>query len=84
MRVLGVTKKRTRCILMFEQISLCVIGVFLAAGGLILYNSGLLVRSAETLAVCGALYLLGCVCAAYWASVQVTRRRVLELLQAKE
>jgi ABC-type lipoprotein release transport system permease subunit len=84
LRVLGVTKKRARCMLMFEQIGLCVIGIALAAGGLVLYNSGLFTRSAETLAVCGVLYLLGCVCAAFGASVSVTRRRILELLQVKE
>jgi ABC-type lipoprotein release transport system permease subunit len=84
LRVLGVTKKRARCMLMFEQIGLCVVGIALAAGGLVLYNSGLFSRSAETLAVCGVLYLLGCVCAAFGASVSVTRRRILELLQVKE
>jgi ABC-type lipoprotein release transport system permease subunit len=84
LRVLGVTKKRARCMLMFEQIGLCIIGIALAAGGLVLYNSGLFTRSAETLAVCGVLYLLGCVCAAFGASVSVTRRRILELLQVKE
>ncbi|MCL2634302.1 MAG: hypothetical protein FWD34_07310 [Oscillospiraceae bacterium] len=84
LRVLGVTKKRARCMLMFEQIGLCVVGIALAAGGLVLYNSGLFTRSAETLAVCGVLYLLGCVCATFGASVSVTRRRILELLQVKE
>jgi len=84
MRVLGVTKRRARCMLVFEQVGLCVVGIALAAGGLALYNSGLLARSAETLALCGALYMSGCACAALWASVQVTRRRVLVLLQAKE
>jgi ABC-type antimicrobial peptide transport system permease subunit len=81
LRVLGVTKKRARCMLIFEQIGLCVVGIILAAGGLVLYNSGLFMRSAETLAVCGVLYLLGCICAAFGASVSVTRRRILELLQ---
>jgi len=84
LRILGVTKKRARCILMFEQIVLCVAGTVLAAGGLILYSTGLFARSAETLAICGALYLLGCVCAAFGASISVTRRRVLVLLQVKE
>jgi hypothetical protein len=84
LRVLGVTKKRARCMLMFEQIGLCVVGIALAAGGLVLYNSVLFTRSAETLAVCGVLYLLGCVCAAFGASVSVTRRKIIELLQVKE
>jgi ABC-type lipoprotein release transport system permease subunit len=84
LRVLGVTKKRVRCMLMFEQIGLCVVGIALATGGLVLYNSGLFSRSAETLAVCGVLYLFGCVCAAFGASVSVTRCRILKLLQVKE
>jgi len=84
MRVLGVTKKRTRCMLMFEQVGLCVVGLSLVAGGLALYNSGLFAGSAETLAISGTLYLSGCFCAAFWASVHVTRSRVLELIQVKE
>ena len=84
LRILGVTKKRARCMLMFEQVVLCAVGISLAAGVLVLYNSGLFARSAGTLAVCGALYLSGCVCGAFGASLQVTRRRILELIQVKE
>jgi len=84
LRVLGVTKKRARCMLMFEQVGLCVVGTALAAGALVIYDSGLFTRSADMLAVCGVLYLLGCVCAAFGASVSVTRRRILDLLQVKE
>jgi hypothetical protein len=84
LRVLGVTKKRVRCMLCFEQISLCICGIMLAAGGLVLYNSGVFTKSAETLVICGVLYLLGCICAAFAASVSVTKRRIIELLQVKE
>jgi len=84
LRVLGTTKKRVRCMLLFEQIILCALGLVFAAGGLIIYNSGLFMQSAETFAVCGALYLLGCVCAGLVAAVSVTKRKVLELLQVKE
>jgi hypothetical protein len=84
LRVLGTTKRRTRCILAIEQICLCVFGLILAAAGLVLYNPGLFVRSAEPLAVCGALYLLGCVSAAVFAALTVIRRQALELLQTKE
>ena len=65
LRVLGVTKRRTRCMLVFEQIILCFAGIMLVA-------------------VCCALYFLGCVCGACAAAVQVTRHRILELLQIKE
>jgi len=84
MRILGTTKKRTRCILAFEQILLCVIGLICAAGGLVVYNAGLFAESTPLLAVCGVLYLLGGAAAALAASVSVTSRKVLELLQVRE
>lgn len=84
LRVLGVTKKRVRCMLALEQIALSVIGIAFVAGGLALYNLELMIRSADTLAICGALYLVGCVLGATGASILVTRRRVLDLLQVKE
>lgn len=84
LRILGVTKKRARCMLAFEQIILCMAGIVLVAGGIVLYNSGLFVRGAYTLGVCWSLYLLGCICGASIAAVHVTRNRILELLQVKE
>jgi len=84
MRILGTTKKRTRCILAFEQIILCAVGLACAAGGLAVYNAGLFAESTPLLAVCGVLYLLGGAAAALVASVSVTSRKVLELLQVKE
>lgn len=84
LRILGVTKKRARCMLVSEQIILCIAGIVLVAGGMALYNSGLFARGVQTLAACWALYLLGCICGASIAAVQVTRHRVLELLQVKE
>lgn len=84
LRVLGVTKKRARCMLVFEQIVLCLAGIVLVACGLALYNPGIFARSTQTLAVCYVLYFMGCVCGAFAAAVQVTRHRILELLQVKE
>lgn len=84
MRILGVTKKRARCMLVFEQLALCVAGIILVAAGMLWYNPELFERSAETLGSCFALYFLGSVCGAASASVQVTRHSVLELLQVKE
>lgn len=84
LRILGVTKKRARCMLVFEQIVLCTAGIILVAGGFILYSPGLFARSIETLVLCWMLYLLGCICGASAASVQVTRHRILELLQVRE
>ena len=84
LRVLGVTKKRARCMLILEQAALCLVGVILVAGGLALYSPGVFARSMGTLAVCYALYFLGCVCGAVAAAVQITRHRIMELLQVKE
>lgn len=84
LRVLGVTKKRARCMLVLEQVILCIAGVALVAGILFMFDSGLFVRSIQTLAVCWALYLLACICGAVAAAVQITRHRIMELLQVKE
>lgn len=84
LRVLGVTKKRTRCILVLEQILLCIAGIALVLGGLALYDPERFVRGIETFAACYGLYFLGCVCGAAVAAIQVTRHKVLELLQVKE
>lgn len=84
MRILGVTKKRVRCILVFEQVVLCFAGLFIVTEGLLLYNLELMIRSTSTLVVCGLLYLTGSLCGATGASVLVTRRKALELLQVKE
>lgn len=84
LRVLGVTKKRVRCMLVFRQIFLCAVGTVIAAGGLYLFAPEMSARSAQTLAACFGLYFAGCVFGAAAAAVHVTRRRVLELLQVKE
>ena len=84
LRVLGVTKKRARCMLVFEQILLCMTGILLAGCGLYLYSPALFARSAQTLAICFVLYFLGCFCGAAAASVHMTRGRIMELLQVKE
>ncbi len=84
LRILGVTKKRARCMLVLEQMLLCVAGMLLVAGGLLAFSPGLFMRSLEALAFCWLLYFLGCACGAFAASVQVTRLKVMELLQVKE
>lgn len=84
LRILGVTKRRARCMLTFEHIFLCVIGIIFVVCGLALYSPGLFARSTWTLAFCYVLYFLGCLCGALTAAVHVTRGRLLELLQVKE
>lgn len=84
LRILGVTKKRARCMLVLEQVVLCIAGIMLTAGGLALYNLEMSARGAAALAVCWLLYFLGCLCGASMAAIQVTRHKILELLQVKE
>lgn len=83
LRILGITKKRARCMMALEQLLLCMTGIVLVACGLALYSPGLFARSTETLAFCYALYFLGCLCGSATAAVHVTRGRILELLQVK-
>lgn len=84
LRILGVTKKRSRSMLVLEQLCVCVVGIVLVTAGLALYDPGRFSRGVQTLGICFALYLLVCVCGAFAASVQVTRHKILELLQVKE
>ncbi len=84
LRILGVTKKRARCMLVFEQVILSLAGILLVAGGLVLLSPGLFQENVRTLAFCFGMYFLACVCGASAAAVQVTRHKVLELLQVKE
>ena len=84
LRVLGVTKKRAWFMLVFEQIVLCIAGTALAACGMALYSPGLFERSRGMFVACFVLYLIGCVCGASLAAVQVIKGRTLGLLQVKE
>jgi hypothetical protein len=84
LRVLGVTKKRVRCMLVLGQVFLCFTGVLIVAGGLCLYSPGLFLKSSDTLAACFVPYFIGCVLSVSIAAVQVTRHRILELLQVRE
>lgn len=84
LRILGVTKKRARCILVLEQMILCIAGTVLVAAVLAVFGRGLFIRGIETLVFCWLLYFMGCILGAHAAAVQVTRYRILELLQVKE
>ena len=84
LRILGVTKKRAWCMLALEQIMLCLMGAVLVAAGIALLSPRLFAESLHTLAACLGLYLLGGICGAAAAALQVTGHRVLALLQEKE
>lgn len=83
-RMLGVTKLCVRCMLAAEHMILCVAGLLIAAAGLALYDAALIGRSIDALLLCGGLYLAGYILAVIVASIIITRRKVLELLQVKE
>ena len=70
--------------LALEQIMLCLMGAVLVAAGIALLSPRLFAESLHTLAACLGLYLLGGICGAAAAALQVTGHRVLALLQAKE
>ena len=84
LRVLGVTKKRARCMLVLEQIVLCLAATLFVAAILAAYHPGRFLKGAEMFAFCGGLYVLGSVFGAVTSSVLVTRHKVLELLHSKE
>lgn len=84
LRLLGVTKKRARFMLTLEQMILCMIGITFVTVGLVWYSPRLFARSTQTLVVCYALYVAGCLCGGAATAVLVTGHKVLELLQVKE
>lgn len=84
LRVLGVTKRRCRCMLVLEQMALSLAGVLSVAGWLALFHQGRFLRGAETLGACAGLYFLGSIFGAALASVMVTKHKALELLHSRE
>ena len=84
MRVLGTTKKRTRAMLVLEQILLCIAGVFCAVALLLVINGIVMALYTRTLTAYSALHITACAAGALTCAVIITKRRVLELLQVKE
>ncbi len=84
LRILGVTKKRVRSMLVFEQIVLSIIGTVFVAGVMAIYSPEMFVKSIQTFVPCVGLYFAGCICGAVAAALVVTRGKLLELLQVKE
>ena len=84
MRVLGTTKRRTRTILILEQMMLCIIGLIIAFAILIMVNRANILKLAEPLCTYCLLHLISCTVGTTIAAITVTRRKILELLQVKE
>lgn len=84
MRVLGTTRLRTSMILVIEQLILCIVGIALGVGGLILYNGAVLKEIASKLYLFAGLYFAVSLVSTLICSAIATRRNVLNLLQTKE
>ena len=82
MLVLGVTKPQVCAAMCVEQIALCIAGL-LPGIAAIAYISGFSV-AVSTCLICASLYFAGDLLGSLGASMIVTGRKPLELLQAKE
>jgi hypothetical protein len=84
LRVLGTTKRRTRVMLIFEQLLLCLAGLILAFAVLAVINGSGILGVAGSIGFYCALHFIGCTIGTTIASIVVTKRKILELLQVKE
>jgi len=84
MRSLGTTRRRTCIILALEQALLCLLGIMLTVGGLVIFDVNLFLQSCMMLAICLGLYAGGFALATITTVLIVTRHKVLYLLQTKE
>jgi len=84
LRILGTTKARARAMLCWEQIVLCMVGLVLGLGALIILRQDVSAVLAGTVLLSAGLYLTGVLVGALFSSISVTNRMPLELLQVKE
>ena len=84
LRVLGTTKKRTRALLILEQLFLCLLGLLVAFLLLLALNGSGLLTLAAPLTLYAALHFAACLLGTSLAAVAVSRHNILELLQVKE
>lgn len=82
MRMLGTTKRKTRVILVLEQMILCLAGVLTAVVAIAVQNADWVVW--QQMAIVMSLYMIIVLAASIIASVLASRKNVLELLQTKE
>ena len=78
MRVLGTSKRKTRIIIILEQMILCIVGIIIAV--IVLAIRGALLQMLHVFGVYAIVILL----ASIIASAAASRKNVLELLQTKE
>lgn len=84
MRMLGTTKRKTRAILILEQLFLCITGLAIGTISLLI-NKGLQMTAViAQMYLFGAIYFTVILISATICSVAATRPNVLELLQTKD
>jgi len=84
MRVLGTTKRRARLMLCGSYVVVCVIGLLLGLAALAFVRGDVIVLFAPYSLMCAGIYLAGALLGSGIASIAVTNRMPLELLQVKE
>ena len=84
LRILGTTRARARAMLCWEQLVLCLVGLALGLGTLVILRRDVSAVLAGTAMLSAGLYLGGVLAGALFSSISVTNRMPLELLQVKE
>ncbi|MCL2018501.1 MAG: hypothetical protein FWG70_01970 [Oscillospiraceae bacterium] len=84
-RILGTTKKHVRIILISEQIMLCLPGILLGLTAVRLYNGSQLFGAVSSIVLpCTAVYFAVCAVTSGFCAFNVTKHKVLDLLQSRE
>ncbi|MCL2407557.1 MAG: hypothetical protein FWC95_06470 [Defluviitaleaceae bacterium] len=84
MRVLGAPKQKSRMMLCAEQLLLCFGGIILGFSVLAVIVGDVAAMWNGMSLICAALYLFGATLGAFAASVSITSKMPLELLQVRE
>lgn len=84
MRVLGMKKRKVRTLLNLEQLFISLLGTLLGLLALAVLRQSLSAAFSATPLLCAGLYLIGSLVGSILASVMVSNRMPLELLQVKE
>ncbi|MEN6419891.1 MAG: FtsX-like permease family protein [Clostridiaceae bacterium] len=84
MRVLGMKKRKVRTLLNLEQLFISLIGALAGLLALAVLRQSLSAAFSATPLLCAGLYLIGSLIGSILASVMVSNRMPLELLQVKE
>ena len=84
MRILGTTKRKTRSLLLIEQVLLGIAGLVFGVFAMFVYKGRDLAAITSKAALFAALYFAAIVASALACSALATRHSALELLQTKE